>query len=116
MSGMEDMSRMGKGWEGGKRLPSSAGMQDHGRHGEVWFLVFFWHMFVESSPLPCSCRVSAAAGRPNHPRVPHGGGNLCAQGLPSGVDGQVGAQPEARQDLQQELTRGTVSLLPLSLF
>lgn len=71
-----------------------------------------WDMFLESSTLPCSCRVSAAAGCPYHPGVPHRRGSLRAPGLPSGVDGQVGSQP----DPEAGFTRGTVSLLPLSLF
>lgn len=53
-----------------------------------------WDMFLESSTLPCSCRVSAAAGCPYHPGVPHRRGSLRAPGLPSGVDGQVGSQPD----------------------
>lgn len=61
--------------------------------GEVWFLFLSWDMFIESSPL-CSCRVSAAAGCPNHPGVPDRRGGLHAPGIPSGVDGQVGEQPD----------------------
>lgn len=95
MSGMKGTSRMGKGCPAqlGCRIMEGLWSCRSVWADEIWFLFLSWDMFVESSPLPCSCRVCAAAGRPNHPGVPDRRGALRAQGLPSGVDGQVGKQP-----------------------
>lgn len=48
VSGMKGMSRMGKCWEGGKRMPSSVGVQDRGRPAapaEAFGLMRFGYVF-----------------------------------------------------------------------